>query len=141
MMEEVEKENSAAVESCYRVINLLSQPQIQNHYRNLAEQTGDAVNKFKKVVSLLNSSCGHARVRKFKKFQAPFPQNVFLENSIAARSDDQHPKPRSLIQIHTVESNPLQELGSSVKSALALASTSLELSSHAKNLPHVSQQT
>lgn len=133
-MEEVENANSAAVESCFRVINLLSQPQTHNHYRNLAEQTGDAVNKFKKVVSILNSSCGHARVRKFKKIQPPFPQNIFLENQIT-RTDDQHPKPRPPIQINHVESNPLQELGSSVKSAL-----SLELSSNARNLPQVAQQ-
>lgn len=134
IMEEVEKANSAAVESCYRVIDLLSQPQTHNHYRNLAEQTGDAVNKFKKVVSILNSSCGHARVRKIKKIQPPFPQNIFLENHIT-RTDDQHPKPRPPIQINHVESNPLQELGSSVKSALTL-----ELSSNARNLPRVAQQ-
>ncbi|KAL0370463.1 UNVERIFIED_CONTAM: putative WRKY transcription factor 21 [Sesamum angustifolium] len=61
MMEEVEKANSAAVESCHRVISILSQLQDQNQCRNLlVEQTG-AVHKFKKVVSLLNSSCGHAR--------------------------------------------------------------------------------
>lgn len=139
-MEEVERANSAAVESCYRVINLLSQPQLQNHHRNLSDQTGDAVNKFKRVVSLLNSSCGHARVRKSSKIQAQFPQNLFLENPVA-RTDDRHPRPRSsIVQINHVESNPLQELGSSVKSALTLASPSLELSSHAKNLPQITQQ-
>nr|AKA27889.1 WRKY protein [Salvia miltiorrhiza] len=138
-MEEVERANSAAVESCYRVIHLLSQPQIQNHYRNLSDQTGDAVNKFKKVVSLLNSSSGHARVRKFKKIQPPLPQNIFLENPMT-RTEDQHPKPLSLIQINPLESNPLQEHGSTIKSALTLASPSLELNSLAKNLPQFAQQ-
>lgn len=139
-MEEVERANNAAVESCYRVINLLSQPQFQNHQRNLSDQTGDAVNKFKRVVSLLNSSCGHARVRKSSKIQPQFPQNLFLENPVA-RTDDRNPRPRSVVQTNRVESsNPLQELGSSVKSALTLASPSLELSSHAKNLPQITQQ-
>lgn len=134
-MEEVERANSDAVESCYGVINLLSQPQFQNYHINLSDQTAEAVNKFKKVVSLLNSSTGHARVKKSKKIQTPFPQNLFLENPI-----DQHSKPRSVVQINRVESNPLQELGSSVKSALTLASPSLELSSHVKNLPQITQQ-
>ncbi|KAI3449727.1 hypothetical protein Pfo_006392 [Paulownia fortunei] len=139
-MEEVEKANSAAVESCYRVINLLSQPQGQNQYRNLVEQTGEAVHKFKKVVSLLNSSCGHARVRKVKKVQAPFPQNIFLENSIC-RTDDQHPKPRQLLQINPAENNTLQEVGSNVKSDLTLGNPSLELSSHGKIPLQLAQQT
>ncbi|KAL8530369.1 hypothetical protein ACS0TY_007416 [Phlomoides rotata] len=133
-MEEVESANSAAVESCYGVINLLSEPQIQNHYRNLAEQTGDVVHKFEKVVSLLNSSCGHARVRKNKKFQTLFPQNILLDNPIC-RTKDLHLKPPHLHRITSVENNPLQEFGSTI----TLGNPSLELSSHGKN-PHLDQQ-
>ncbi|KAL1547144.1 putative WRKY transcription factor 21 [Salvia divinorum] len=125
-MEEVERANSAAVESCYRVVHLLSHPQIQDHYGNLSDQTGDAVSKFRKVVSLLSSGGGHARVRRFKKNQSPLPQNMFLENPIARTEDDQYRKPPS---VNPLESNPLQEM----KSALTL-----ELSSHAKNLPQFS---
>ncbi|KAK4408119.1 protein WRKY1 [Sesamum angolense] len=110
-MEEVEKANSAAVESCHRVISILSQLQDQNQCRNLlVEQTGEAVHKFKKVVSLLNSSCGHARVRKSRKIQTPLPQNIFLENPIIA-TDDQHPK-----SLH----HPHQEILPLVKNTLAL---------------------
>ncbi|KAF5188441.1 Wrky1 [Thalictrum thalictroides] len=81
-MEEVEEANKAAVESCNRVFNLLSKPLDQNGYRNLMGETGEAVAKFKKVVSLLSTGLGHARVRKQKKnlqFQSPFPQNIFLD--------------------------------------------------------------
>ncbi|KAL0459446.1 UNVERIFIED_CONTAM: putative WRKY transcription factor 21 [Sesamum latifolium] len=131
-MEEVESANIAAVESCYRVINLLSQPQDQNQFRNLVEQTGEAVQNFKKVVSILNSSCGHGRVRKAKKLQTPFPQNIFLERPIS-RSDDQHPKTHQLLQTTPLEGNPLQEVASNVKSDLTLGNPSLELSSHGKN--------
>ncbi|KAL0458266.1 UNVERIFIED_CONTAM: putative WRKY transcription factor 21 [Sesamum latifolium] len=126
-MEEVEKANSAAVESCHRVISILSQLQDQNQCRNLlVEQTGEAVHKFKKVVSLLNSSCGHARVRKSKKIQTPlpFPQNIFLENPIFT-TDDHQPK-----SLH----HPHQEIVPFVKNTLALGNPSLELSSNGKSL-------
>ncbi|XP_047981489.1 probable WRKY transcription factor 21 [Salvia hispanica] len=122
-MEEVERANSAAIESCYRVVHLLSHPQIQNHYANLSDQTGDAVSKFRKVVSLLNSSSGHARVRRLKKIQSPFPQNMFLENPVA-KTEDQCRKPPSLSQMNPLQSDP---------SALTL-----ELSSRTKNLPQFS---
>ncbi|KAL0390947.1 UNVERIFIED_CONTAM: putative WRKY transcription factor 21 [Sesamum calycinum] len=124
-MEEVEKANSAAVESCHRVISILSQLRDQNQCRNLlVEQTGEAVHKFKKVVSLLNSSCGHARVRKSKNIQTPLPQNIFLENPIFA-TDDQHPK-----SLH----HPHQEILPLVKNTLALGKPSLELSANGKSL-------
>ncbi|PIN15913.1 hypothetical protein CDL12_11448 [Handroanthus impetiginosus] len=138
-MEEVEKANIAAIESCHRVISILSQPQDQNQCRNLVEQTGEAFHKFKKVVSLLNSSCGHARVRKARNIQTPFPQSIFLENS-TLRADDHHHKPLNLLQINPVDSTSHQEIGSIVKNALTLGNPSLELSSHGKNL-HLPRQT
>lgn len=136
-MEEVERANSAAVESCYRVINLLSQPQAHNnHYRNLADQTGEAVHNFKKVVSLLNSTSGHARVRKLNKIQSPFPQNIFLENPITITDHHHQYKPLQLLQFcPPLDNSPIQEVGSSLKSGLTLtlANPSLELSSHGKD--------
>ncbi|CAI9781237.1 unnamed protein product [Fraxinus pennsylvanica] len=139
-MEEVEKANSAAVESCHRVLSLLSQkPQDQNQFRNLVEQTGEAVNKFKKVVSLLNSSCGHARVRKVKKIQALFPQNLFLENPIC-RIDDQ-PKRLPILQINSNDTNPVQETGSNIRSVLTSGNPSLELSSCGKSALQLAHQT
>ncbi|XP_073284678.1 probable WRKY transcription factor 21 [Primulina huaijiensis] len=130
---EIERANSAAVESSHRVINLSSQPQDHNMYRNLVEQTGDAVCKFKKVVSLLDSTCGHARVRKLKKIQAPLPLNIFLENPIC-RSDEKQTRP---LQIN----NSVQEILPDVKNALALGIPSLELSSNGKSSLTLVQQT
>ncbi|KAL6527674.1 WRKY Transcription Factor [Orobanche minor] len=110
-MEEVEMANIAAVESCHRVISIISHPQDQkNHCRNLSDLTGEAVHKFKKVVSLLNSSSGgHARVRKSIKIQsAPFPPNILLENPIP-KSDD-HQKTFQFLHIdHPNSSNLHQE--------------------------------
>ncbi|GAY55817.1 hypothetical protein CUMW_166980 [Citrus unshiu] len=79
-MEEVEEANKAAVESCHRVLSLLSQPQDQVQYKNLMVETGEAVFRFKKVVSLLNNGLGHARVRKLRKLPNPVNQSIFLEN-------------------------------------------------------------
>lgn len=137
-MEEVEEANRAAVESCHRLLSLVSQPQDQNQHRNLAVETGDAVRKFKKVVSLLSSTLGHARIRKVKKIQTPFPQKLLLENPIC-RSDDQ-PKGLQLLQINSLE-NPIQDSGSNLRSALTLGNSSLELSSHGKNVLQLGQQT
>lgn len=130
---EIERANSAAVESCHRVINLLSQPQDHSLYRNIVEQTGDAVCKFKKVVSLLDSTRGHARVRKLKKIQAPLPLNIFLENPIC-RSNEQHTKP---LQINS----SVQEIPPDVKNALSFGIPSLELSSNGKSSLPLAQPT
>ncbi|KAL3849936.1 hypothetical protein ACJIZ3_011818 [Penstemon smallii] len=140
-MEEIEKANSSAVESCHRVINnLLSHPQEQMHYKNLTEQTGEAVHKFKKVVSLLNSSCGHARVRKSKKIQFPLPHKIFLEAPIFKPNDYQS-EPLHSLQINLVEKYPVQDIGSNVLNGLTLGNPSLELSSNGKNHLHLAQQT
>lgn len=132
-MKEVERENSAAVESCHGVINLLLQPQVHSQSRNLAEKTGEAVYKFQKVVSLLNSRCGHARVRKLKKIQSPFPRSIFLESPFF-RTDDAQPKPPLIC-------NPLHETLFNAKSDLTLGCASLDLSSNGKNPLQVPQQT
>ncbi|KAL2485912.1 putative WRKY transcription factor 21 [Abeliophyllum distichum] len=137
-MEEIEEANSAAVKSSHRVLSLVSYPPDEDQLRSLVEQTGEAIHKFKKVVSLLNSSCGHARVRIPKKIQSPFPQNLFLENPILG-TDDQ-PKPLQLLQINSIENHPLQERGSNVKSDLTLGNYSLELKSHGKDPLYQSQQ-
>ncbi|CAA2981931.1 probable WRKY transcription factor 21 [Olea europaea subsp. europaea] len=137
-MEKIEEANSAAVESCHRVLNIVSYPQDEHQLRSLVEQTGETIHKFKKVVSLLNTSCGHARVRVSKKILSPFPQNLFLENPIY-RTDD-HPKRLQLLPINSVESHPLQEAGSNVKSDLTLRNYSLELSSRGKDISNESQQ-
>nr|XP_043635710.1 probable WRKY transcription factor 21 [Erigeron canadensis] len=79
-MEEVELANKAAVESCHRILNLLAQPKDHVQAKNLTIQTGEAVIRFKRVVSLLNNGLGHCRVRKSEKVQNLIPQNILLDN-------------------------------------------------------------
>lgn len=82
-MEEIEGTNRVAVESCHKVLNLLSRlPQEQDpgYESNLVSETKEAVFKFKKVSSLLStSSVGHARFRRAKKLQTHLSQNLFLD--------------------------------------------------------------
>ncbi|OVA05322.1 DNA-binding WRKY [Macleaya cordata] len=133
-MEEIEEANKSAVESCHRVINILSQPQDQIQYRNLMVETGQAVFKFKKVLSLLNNGVGHGRVRKLKKLQSlsPFPQNIFLENPNS--KTDAATKPLQLLQ-----TNPPIEMDSKTRNSMQLTqkmlleNPALELSLVAKN--------
>ncbi|RZC16544.1 putative WRKY transcription factor 39 [Glycine soja] len=80
-MEEVEQANRVVVESCHRVLSLLSQPRDQVQHRNLMVETGETVVRFKKVVSMLHNGLGHARVRKLKNPQIPSShQSIFLDN-------------------------------------------------------------
>ncbi|KAG5587449.1 hypothetical protein H5410_047883 [Solanum commersonii] len=110
-MEEIEEANRVAVESCHRVITMLSQPHDEKQFGNLVRETGEAVHKFKKVVTLLNSNLGHARVRKAKKILTPYPHSLLLENS-SCKIDDQ-PKPLQLLPI-TYPENIRLENGSNV---------------------------
>lgn len=128
-MEEVEEANREAVESCHKVLNLLtvassSQDQLKLRSRLMAE-TGDAVFKFRKVLCLLDSSgLGHARVRKkkvknflFNSSSSPFPlpQSLFLETSSPNCRMD-------LLQGRNLQMGPL-----------CLGNPSLELNSNAKS--------
>ncbi|KAE8670954.1 putative WRKY transcription factor 74 [Hibiscus syriacus] len=79
-MEKVEVANKDAIESCNRVLDLFSLPKDQVKYSNLMVETGEAVFKFKKVVSLLNNDLSHSRVRKLKVFRSSLPQEIFLES-------------------------------------------------------------
>ncbi|XP_009589935.1 probable WRKY transcription factor 21 [Nicotiana tomentosiformis] len=138
-MEEIEEANKVAIESCHRVISLLSKPQDQNQYGNLlVRETGEAVYKFKKVVTLLNSTLGHARVRKMNKFKTPLPHNILVENP-SCKIDDQH-KALRLLPIDSPE-NRILEMGANVKCNLTLGSSSLELSSNSRNPLNFGQQT
>ncbi|XP_054800954.1 probable WRKY transcription factor 21 [Prosopis cineraria] len=133
-MEEVEEANRAAVERCHRVLSLLSQRQDQVPYANLMVETGEAVSRFKKVVSLLNKGLGHARVRKLKKLQIPFPQSILLDNP---NSKSNH-CPKNLLSLQPCSSdNSIQELGSNIGNSLSLGNPSLELGSSGKNPLHL----
>ncbi|XVE73001.1 hypothetical protein DITRI_Ditri11bG0083300 [Diplodiscus trichospermus] len=134
-MEEVEEANKSAVESCHRVLRILSQPQDQVHYRNLMAETGEAVFRFERVVSLLNAGLGHARVRKLGKLQLPFPQSILLDNPLNKATD----YPSKNLQLGCLGSS-VQELSSHAKNSLYLGNPSLELSSNGKNPLHLAQQ-
>ncbi|KMT13434.1 hypothetical protein BVRB_4g083890 [Beta vulgaris subsp. vulgaris] len=76
---EIELANKVAVESGHRVFSLICQKQ-ESQERNLIAQTGDAVCKFKRVVSLLGKkSFGHARMRKLNNLPQSLPEKIFLE--------------------------------------------------------------
>lgn len=140
-MEEVEEANRAAVEGCHKVLSLLSQPQdqVQPQYRNLLMvETGEAVGKFKKVVSLLNNGLGHARVRKLKRLQIPFPQSIFLDKDNPNCKTNHQSSSKSLQfppQISFREDS-IQDL----RNSLSLGNPSLELSSNGKSPLQLTQQ-
>jgi hypothetical protein len=138
-MEEVEQANKTAVESCHRVLSMLCQPRDQVHHMNLMVETGEAVNRFKKVVSLLHNGLGHARVRKSKNHQQdPFPQNVFLDNPICKKTINHQTKNLHFTQTSQPE-NSVQELGLTLRNPLSLGNPSLELSLNGKSPLHLIQ--
>nr|AFS64068.1 WRKY transcription factor 2 [Tamarix hispida] len=145
-MEGVEEANKSAVESCHVVLDLLSQPQDHIQRRNVSVETGQAVAKFKRVVSLLNNGLGHARVRMANKFRTPLPEKIFLESTPNSKTDRQQPpplvKPFPLLQ-HNLNETPVHENGSSIgKTALCLGNSSLELgSSNGKTSLQLGQPT
>lgn len=98
-MEEVEEANRAAVECCHRVLSHLSPSQDQVQYRNLMAETGEAVSKFRKVVSLLGNEVGHARVRRSKKTHS-FNHKIFLDNPLVGTTKpiSLTPNPAQLIK-------------------------------------------
>lgn len=89
-MEGMEEANKAAVESCHRVLALLSNPRGQLvPNKDLVAATGEAVGKFGSLTTKLSNSTGnglqgHARVRKIKKPLPIFDSNLFLESSAVA---------------------------------------------------------
>ena len=138
-MEEVEQASRTAVESCHRVLSLLSQPRDQVHHRNLTVETGEAVNRFKKVVSLLHG-LDHSRVKKLKNLQnVPYPQTAFLDNPNCKRTNINHTRNVHFTQT-TYPQNSVQELGSTLRNPLSLGNPSLELSSNGKSPLHLAQQ-
>lgn len=91
-MEGMEEANRTAVQSCHRVLALLSNPHGQLvPNKELVAATGDAVAKFGSLTAKLSNSNGngrqlqgHARVRKIKKPLPIFDSNLFLESSAVA---------------------------------------------------------
>lgn len=139
-MEEVEQASRTAVESCHRVLSMLSQSRDQVHHRNLTVETGEAVNRFKKVVSLLHG-LDHSRIRKLKNLQnVPYPQTAFLDNPNCKRNIINHHTKNVHFTQTTYPQNSVQELGSTLRNPLSLGNPSLELSSNGKSPLHLAQQ-
>ncbi|PIA31478.1 hypothetical protein AQUCO_04900050v1 [Aquilegia coerulea] len=120
-MEEVEEANKAAVESCLKVVTILSKPLDQTQYRNLMVETGKAVFRFKRVVSLLdNNGSGHGRVRKQLKnfkFQSSLPETLFLDKQVTVK--DISAQTLQLLKINDL-SKPALELNSTATNTLQL---------------------
>lgn len=144
-MEEVEEANRAAVESCHRVISIISKPLDQNQYRNLKVETGQALVKFKRVVSLLSTDSGHGRVRKMKNFQFPsgLPQKLFLDNPTTSIDSSTHTL--QLLLRHDLE-KPGVDLNSTDKNIMQLTqkdflqNSVLDMGSVTRGSIHLSQQ-
>ncbi|KAM0906959.1 hypothetical protein ACQ4PT_016436 [Festuca glaucescens] len=105
-MEEVEEANRIAVESCHRVLGLLSQSQDPAQLRNIALGTDDACGKFRKVVSLLSNEGGggggavsHPRAKVASRKQTPafLSQKGFLDNNtpVVVLNSSAHPSTSS----------------------------------------------
>ncbi|KNA24967.1 hypothetical protein SOVF_010850 [Spinacia oleracea] len=155
-MEGIEEANKAAVESCHRVLNILSQTQDQTQFRNLGSETQQAVTKFKRVVSLLSNGLGHGRARIVKHNRKnPFTQSLFLESSsnVAAKFEQQQQqqqqhqhqqhqqqavKPTFQLLKPNLNETLIQENGSTTgKSCLSMGGNlSLEMSSGGKSTPN-----
>ncbi|CAN6888791.1 unnamed protein product [Brassica oleracea] len=88
-MEDVEAASKLAIESCYGVLNLLSQQQTSSDSKSLMVETREVVSKFKRVASLLTKGSGHGKFRRTNnnKFSPSFPQHIFLESPICCGND------------------------------------------------------
>lgn len=118
-MEEVEKANRAAVESCHRILSLLSQPQDQVLSQDLLVETKEAVSRFRRLVSLLGNSIGHGRVRMVHKVQYPTNHKIFSDNHSVLQID-LAPNPLQLLPRNIIENN-IQVLDSSAKNPLQIS--------------------
>nr|WFL37654.1 WRKY transcription factor 2 [Crocus sativus] len=114
-MEEVEEANRAALESCHRILSHLSQTQDQTTYRNLKAETGEAVARFKRVVSLLSKDVGHARSRKSRKIHSSFNHKIFLDNPLTQNKTNLSPKPLQMLMPRNFMSSSAPDLDSNSK--------------------------
>ncbi|XP_077248076.1 putative WRKY transcription factor 39 [Tasmannia lanceolata] len=133
-MEEVEQANRAAVECSHRVLSLLSQPQDQLQYRNLMAETGQAVSKFHRVVSLLNTSLGHGRVRIVKKIQSPPTPKLLLEHPKSKLDPSAQSLQRNFLD-NPVENSP------QLAPKIFLENPTIEMDFASKNSLQLSTQT
>uniref|UniRef100_A0ACD5WAY9 Uncharacterized protein n=1 Tax=Avena sativa TaxID=4498 RepID=A0ACD5WAY9_AVESA len=107
-MEGMEESNREAVQSCHRVLSLLSNPRGQLvPHKDLLEATGEALSKFGSLASKFANGdgrqVGHARVRKrIKKPMPMFDSNLFLESPAlapAAAAKTSRPSPDTSLRL------------------------------------------
>nr|AHB33828.1 WRKY transcription factor 21 [Brassica rapa] len=128
-MEEIEGTNRAAVESCHRVLNLLSsRPHQQDHLydMSLLSETREAVFRFKRVGNLLSSSSssvGHARFRRAKRPQTRLSQTIFLDSCLERPELTSSQKPPVVLR---------SDLSLGPTDSLTLGTRSFGLNSNAK---------
>ncbi|KAJ3669876.1 hypothetical protein LUZ60_010200 [Juncus effusus] len=105
-MEGAEEANRAAINSCHRVLILLSQPKIHLQSRNLTLETGDCVCKFNKVVSILSNIKGHAKSKTGRKNEIPIQldPNCLLDHPSLSNFDqfcpNSDPSPSNSFQFY-----------------------------------------
>uniref|UniRef100_A0A7N0SY54 WRKY domain-containing protein n=1 Tax=Kalanchoe fedtschenkoi TaxID=63787 RepID=A0A7N0SY54_KALFE len=143
-MDEAEEANKAAVESCHRLLGLLSQPQSHANGRNLMAETELTVRSFKKVVSMLDRKLGHARFRKSKNLPSPplFPQNVLLEGQAYRQENNLNPINASKSRMFDLlEKKSLPESGLGLRNTTGFGNVAMEMSSSGKSPVQVTVQT
>ncbi|RWV84587.1 hypothetical protein GW17_00053688 [Ensete ventricosum] len=104
-MEGVEEANREALESCHRVLSLLSETQDRAlAYKDLMADTGKAVSRFNMVISMLSNGVGHARPRRLNDTQQlHFNHGIFLDSPAVSRAD------QSPLLLQLLPGNPLQK--------------------------------
>ncbi|CAH8282248.1 unnamed protein product [Eruca vesicaria subsp. sativa] len=125
-MEEIEGTNRAAVESCHRVLNLLSRPpHHQQDHGSLVSETREAVSRFKRVGSLLSKSVGHAKFRRGankKPLSQHLSQTIFLDPCLQRtqlpESSQKAPVLRSGLSLRPTDSLTLGTRSFSLKAPL-----------------------
>ncbi|PKA45675.1 putative WRKY transcription factor 74 [Apostasia shenzhenica] len=130
-MDEVEGANKAAIESCHRVLCLLESRESQDGVRcrrRVVAETGEAVSRLRKLVSLLSNGVGHARVRrgKLSLLQAPSfsSKNFVLDAALEADTSffsGLFPRTVDVDRRILLERNLAQETNSASKNSLQLA--------------------
>uniref|UniRef100_A0A7N0R9Z9 WRKY domain-containing protein n=1 Tax=Kalanchoe fedtschenkoi TaxID=63787 RepID=A0A7N0R9Z9_KALFE len=140
-MEGVEGANRAAVESCNKVLSLLSQPSAAPDEllccRNLTVETGEAVGKFRRVVSMLGRTVGHARARMSKNL--PMPEVPLSKEFESTQIENVDHQAGSFLSLNSnLGENIKQESGPSVTRSIVCSenpSLSLEIGLNYNNQP------
>ncbi|TVU44573.1 EcWRKY-4, partial [Eragrostis curvula] len=83
-MEAAEEANRAAVESCKKLVAVLSRSGDPFHPMPVAAETDEAVARFGKVVAVLSDRLGHARARVGKRSAPPVDASFLMDRPLKA---------------------------------------------------------